>query len=113
MWQGKPVWVPSAWTWITIGVNAVQPPGISRGSRLKSVRQFPDKKAGAAIELLVGFKKAIFSTVIRLDDAAAVNDLFKILDSLHGYSLETIGKTPVARLSSQIVAKLQDVIEIA
>jgi hypothetical protein len=80
--------------------------GIGRCGHLISVRQFTESQKGsAAIEVLVGFEKAVFSTVIRLDEPAAVADLFTLLDSLHGYSLAHIGDLELLRSSSRIVAK--------
>ena len=69
-WEGKSVWDdPSSWGWITtIYGSATSVQGIEKSGRLISVRPFSDKHRGAAIELLVGFEKAVFSTVIRLDD---------------------------------------------
>jgi len=58
--------------------------------RLISVRLFFGKNGGPTIEPFVGCEKAIFSTVIRLDDPEAVADLFNVLDSLHGHSLKEI-----------------------
>jgi hypothetical protein len=106
MWQGKPVWDdPCSWGWITtIYGSATSVQGIEKSGRLKSVRPFQEKDGGAALELLVGFEKAVFSTVIRLDDSAAISDLFKVLDSLHGYSLKEIGDLRVLE-SPQIIAQ--------
>lgn len=81
--------------------------GIERFGRLISARPFAEKNAGAAIELLVGFEKAVFSAVIRLDDPAAIPDLCKILDSFHGHSLREIGNTELARIPSRITVKLK------
>jgi hypothetical protein len=105
-WAGKPVWDdPSSWGWITtIYGSPTSVQGIEKSGRLVSVRPFSDKDGGAAIELLVGFEKAVFSTVIRLDDSAAISDLFKVLDSLHGYSLKEIADVPVVD-SPQIIAQ--------
>jgi hypothetical protein len=78
--------------------------GIERFGRLISVRPFNEKNT-PAIELLVGFEKAVFSAVIRLDDPAAIPDLIKILDSVNGFSLREIGNVQLARFTSRIVPK--------
>jgi hypothetical protein len=106
-WQGKPVWDPSSWAWMsTIQLEANRSTdGIERSGRLISVRPFNEKNGNGAIEILVGFEKAIFSAVIRLDDPAAIPDLIRILDSLHGYCLKEIGNIELARFTSRIVTK--------
>jgi hypothetical protein len=106
IWQGEPVWNPSSWSWMTtIGTAAsASSEGIEKYGKLKSVRQFSDHKGVAAIELIVGFEKAAFSAVIRLDDAAAIADLYTVLGCLHGYSLQQIGDLELTR-SPRILAK--------
>lgn len=79
--------------------------GIENYGTLISVREFPEKSGSSALELLVGFEKAVFSAVIRLDDPSAIPGLFAVLDSLHGYSLKQIGSVRLANFSSRIVAK--------
>ncbi|HWO41376.1 MAG TPA: hypothetical protein VNO43_06190 [Candidatus Eisenbacteria bacterium] len=109
-WQNKAAWEPASWSWMsTIESGTNQAAGeIERRGRLISVRAFKDKKSGAAIELLVGFEKAVFSAVMRLDDPGVVPDLLKILESLHGCSLLEIGNAELARISSRPVLKLKD-----
>jgi hypothetical protein len=106
IWQGQPVWTPSSWSWMTtIGTAAsASSEGIEKYGKLKSVRQFSDRQTGAAIELIVGFEKAAFSAVIRLDDPTAIPDLYRVLGYLNGYSLQQIGDLEVAH-SSRISAK--------
>jgi hypothetical protein len=106
-WQGKPVWDPSSWAWMTtIQLEANRSTdGIERFGRLISVRSFDENNGNRAIEILVGFEKAVFSAVIRLDDAGAIPDLIKILDSLHGFCLKEIGNIELARFTSRIVVK--------
>jgi hypothetical protein len=90
-WQGKPLWNPSSWPWvITIGAT-VSVEGIDEAGRLVTARQCREKDGGNAIELLVGFEHARFSTVIRLDDPEAIPDLFKRLNPLRGFTLKEIG----------------------
>jgi hypothetical protein len=105
-WQGEPVWNPSTWSWLTtIGGGETGPTdGIDRHGKLMRVRQFTEHTSGAAIEILVGFEKAVYSAVIRLDEAEAIADLFTLLDSLHGYSLVQIGEVDLSH-SSRILAK--------
>jgi len=106
-WQNKAAWEPASWSWMSSiereASGAAE--GFERHGRLISVRAFKDKKSGAAIELLVGFEKAIFSAVMRLDDPAVVPDLLKILESLQGCSLLEIGNAELARISSRLVLK--------
>jgi hypothetical protein len=106
-WQGQPVWNPSTWSWMTTiaGDKNDRTDGIDQYGKLISVRQFTEPKNGAALEVLVGFEKAVFSAVLRLDEAAAIADLFTVLDSLHGYSLAQIGELELLRSSSRIAAK--------
>jgi hypothetical protein len=104
-WQGQPAWNPASWSWMTtieIGASRSSE-GIESYGKLISVRQFPEKNGGAALELLVGFEKAVYSAVIRLDDSSAIPDLFAVLDSLHGHSLKEIGNIQLANVSSRIV----------
>jgi hypothetical protein len=90
-WEGKPLWNPSSWPWvITIGAT-VSVEGIEEAGRLVTARQCREKDGGNAIELLVGFERARFSTVIRLDDSAAIPGLFKRLNPLRGFTLKEIG----------------------
>jgi hypothetical protein len=107
IWQGKPAWDPSSWTWMTtIELESNRSPdGIERLGTLVSVRPFNEKNGNAAIEILVSVEKAVLSAVIRLDDPAVIPDLIGILDSLYGYSLKEIGNIPLSRLTSRIVAK--------
>jgi hypothetical protein len=106
-WQGQPVWNPASWAWMTtLQVEAnCSIDGIEKFGRLISVRPFNEKNGNGAIEILVGFERAVFSAVIRLDDPAAIPDLMRILDSLHGSCLKEIGNIELARFTSRIVAK--------
>lgn len=90
-WQGEPLWNPSSWPWVvTIGVT-VSVEGIEEEGRLVTARLCREKNGGSAIEILVGFEGARFSTVIRLDDPAAIHALFKNLNPLRGFTLKEIG----------------------
>jgi hypothetical protein len=79
--------------------------GIERHGKLLNVRQFNEHNDGAAIEILVELQKAVYSTVLRLDESAAIADLFTLLDGLHGYSLAQIGEVELSRNTSRIIAK--------
>jgi hypothetical protein len=105
-WQGQPAWNPSSWSWTT----TIEPrddgsaEGIEQYGKLRSARQFSEKNGGEAIEILVDFEKAVHSAVIRLDDPAAIADLFTLLDGLQGYSLNEIGEVELSE-SSRITVK--------
>lgn len=90
IWQGKPLWNPSSWSWVTIGATA-SAEGIEKRGRLITARQFSRKTGGAAIELLVGFEGAHYSAVIQLDDPESIPALHKKLEPLRGFSLQEIG----------------------
>jgi hypothetical protein len=105
-WQGQPAWTPSSWAWTT----TIEPrrdgsaEGIEQYGKLRSVRQFSENNGGEAIEILVDFEKAVYSAVIRLDDPAAVADLFTVLGGSQGYLLSEIGEVELSG-SSRITAK--------
>jgi hypothetical protein len=90
-WQGNPVWAPYSWSWAAAGVTTAAKGG-EKACRLLSVHNFPEKDGGSALQLLVGFERTCFSTVLRLDDSAGIAGLFKRLSALQGFSLKEIGE---------------------
>ena len=91
VWQGNPVWDPYSWTWATVGVTAAGE-GIEKDFRLLSVDDFPERDGGSSLQVLIGLGRTSFSTVLTLDDAAGIPELFKKLRAVQGFSLKEIGE---------------------
>ena len=89
LWQGNPVWDPYSWSWATAGVTAIGE-SIEKGFRLLSVDDFPEKDGGSSLQILIGLGRTSFSTVLRLDDAAGIPELFKKLRAVQGFCLKEI-----------------------
>ena len=85
------MWDPYSWSWATAGVTAAGEGG-KKGCRLLSVHYFPEKDGGFALQLVMGFERTCFSTVLRLDDSSEIPELFKKLSALQGFSLKEIGE---------------------
>ena len=90
-WQGSLVWDPYFWSWATAGVTAAAESS-EKDFRLLSVHHFPEKDGGSALRLLISLGRTCFSTVLRLDDSAAIPKLFQKLRGLQGFSLKEIGE---------------------
>ena len=89
-WQGNPLWDPPSWNWVhTIG-TPVAPDAIQEG-KLVNARPFADRNGVSAIELTVAFKGVTCSTLLRLDNSAAIPKLSEQLNELRGFTLKQIG----------------------
>jgi hypothetical protein len=94
LWQGKPFWNPSAWTWVHTFGRTGHPDRIEK-ARLATARPFTDKDGTAAIELSVALERTRFSTLLRLDDSAGIPRLSKQLNALRGFTLKEIGEMEI------------------